>query len=104
MLSTCHQPLMNSYRVEVSGWDSSHAFFVEKSELIWNEESGKRLTLTRSLLPGTMIFVRLLQTTMPVRSISVAYKAEQVTTTPEGHCQFRLHQAEPVSIPEEISQ
>jgi hypothetical protein len=104
MLSTCRQPLTNSYRVEVSGWDSTHTFFVEKSELSWNEESGKHLTLTRALRPGTMIFVRLLQSTMPVRSISVAYRAEQVATTPEGHCQFRLHRAEPLSTPKEISQ
>jgi hypothetical protein len=103
MLLTCRQPLTNSYRVEVSGWDSTHTFFVEKSELSWNEESGKHLTLTRALRPGTMIFVRLLQSTMPVRSISVAYRAEQVATTPEGHCQFRLHRAEPLSIPKEIS-
>ncbi len=103
MLLTCRQPLTNCYRVEVSGWDSSHTFFVEKSELAWNEENGKHLTLTRSLHPGTMIFVRLLQPTMSVRSTSVAYRAELVATTPEGHCQFRLHRAEPISIPKEIS-
>lgn len=104
MLLTCRQPLTNSYRVEVSGWDSSHTFFVEKSELSWNEESGKHLSLTRLLRPGTMIFVLLLQPTTPVRSISVAYKAEHVTTTPEGRHQFRLRRAEPVSIPKEISE
>ncbi len=103
MLLTCRQPLSISYRVEVSGWDSSHTFFVEKSEISWNKGSGKQLTLTRSLRPGTMIFVRLLQPTTPVRPISVAYKAEHVATTPEGHCQFRLHRAEPISIPKEIS-
>jgi hypothetical protein len=104
MLSTCRQPLTNSYRVEVSGWDSTHTFFVEKSELSWDEEGGRHLTLTHSLRPGTMIFVRLLQTTIPARSISVAYRAEQVATTPEGYCQFRLQRAEPLSTPKEISQ
>jgi hypothetical protein len=35
--------ISNSYPVEASGWDIAHIFFVEKSELEWKEESGKRL-------------------------------------------------------------
>ena len=39
-------PITSLYRVEVSGWDKSQTFFVEKSELEWNEESGKHVTLS----------------------------------------------------------
>ena len=48
MLLTEQRLICNSYPVEVSGWDISHMFFVEKSELEWKEESGKYLTLSRS--------------------------------------------------------
>ena len=32
----------NLYRVEVSGWDENKVFFVENSELDWNEDSGRK--------------------------------------------------------------
>ena len=47
-----HLPLASTYSVEVSGWDHSHAFFVERSELTWSEETGKLLMLSRRLPPG----------------------------------------------------
>jgi hypothetical protein len=68
LLST-HHHLTDSYAVEASGWDSDQIFFVEKAELEWNEATGKHLTLTRSLCPGSMIFLRLLQ---PLSSRSLA--------------------------------
>lgn len=94
--SACH-PAASTYRVEVSGWDSSQTFFVEKSELEWNEQTGKHLTLSRSLRSGTMIFVRLLQSTAPDRSCPVPYRAEYIATTPEGARQFRLNHVQPHS-------
>jgi len=97
MLLTCGHPRTRTYRVEVSGWDISHIFFVEKSELSWSEEDGKQITLTRALSPGTMIFVRLLQPTSTDRSVPVPYQAEQVATMSEGFWQYRLHRAEPRS-------
>jgi hypothetical protein len=33
------QALATTYSVEVSGWDHSHAFFVERSELTWSERN-----------------------------------------------------------------
>lgn len=104
MLLTCGHSHTRTYRVEVSGWDVSHIFFVEKSELSWNEESGKQITLTHALSPGTMIFVRLLQPASADRSVSVAYEAEQLASTPEGMWQFRIHRAEPRPVPEETEQ
>lgn len=84
------QRMGSSYRVEVSGWDSSRAFFVEKSELRWDEEAGQQVRLTRSLHPGTMIFVRLLLPYLSERASSVAYRAEQISVTPKGEFEFRL--------------
>lgn len=93
MQSIARQPITNIYSVEVSGWDDSLSFFVEKTELFWNSETDKFLTLSRLLCPGTMIFVRLLQPTTVERSFPVAYRAEAAATTPEGKHQFRVRQA-----------
>ncbi len=87
-------PITNSYPVEASGWGSDQSFFVEKSELEWNEETGKYLTLTRSLSPGAMIFLRLLMPTSRDRSLPVPYHAQAVGLTAEGQRQFRLEQVQ----------
>ena len=97
------QPLSSTYNVEVSGWDNSPSFFVEKTELSWKEETGKFLTLSRLLCPGTMIFVRLLQPIAAERSFPVAYRAEAVATTPEGKHQFRIKRCEPRGVEREGS-
>lgn len=89
------RPIRNSYPVEASGWDIAHIFFVERSELEWREKNGKYLTLSRLLSPGSMIFLRLLQTTSPDRSLPVAYRAKHVGVTLEGQQQFELKQVQP---------
>ncbi len=98
MLLSPSRPLSNTYSVEVSGWDDSHSFFVEKSELFWNEETGKHITLARSLSPGAMIFERLLQPTSLDHSSPVAYWTEPVATAAEGRQQFRLNRVEPRGV------
>jgi hypothetical protein len=95
MLLTVRRPIANSYPIEASGWDDQQSFFVEKCELEWNEEADKHLTLTRSLRPGSMIFVRLLQPTSPARSFPVTYHVQPIGTTPEGQQQFRLSPIQP---------
>lgn len=97
MLLTAQRPLSDTYPVEASGWDSSQSFFVEKAELEWNELTGKRVTLSRSLSPGSMIFLRLLQPMSPDRALPVAYHAQPVGITPEGQRQFRLNPIAPRS-------
>jgi hypothetical protein len=97
MLLTAQRPITDTYPVEASGWDSAQSFFVEKSELEWNEVTGKHLTLSRSLCPGAMIFLRLLQPLSPDRSLPVAYHAQPMGATPEGQQQFRLNQIQPNS-------
>jgi hypothetical protein len=95
VLLTAQQPFTDSYPVEASGWDSAQSFFVEKSELEWNEVTGKHLTLTRSLRPGSMIFLRLLQPISRDRSLPVAYHVQPIGVTPDGQQQFRLDQIQP---------
>jgi hypothetical protein len=88
-------PITSLYRVEVSGWDKSQTFFVEKSELEWNAESGKRLTLSSAVPDGSVVFLRLIQPVSADRSQSVPYEAEFLSVTPEGQNQFRLHPVRP---------
>ena len=97
MLLAAELPLTDTFPVEASGWDSAQSFFVEKAELEWNEVTGKNVTLTRSLSPGSMIFLRLLQPMSPDRSLPVAYHAQPIGVTREGQQQFRLNQIDPRS-------
>ena len=97
MLLASEKPLSTIYSVEVSGWDRTHSFFVEKSELSWSEETGKQLALSRQLSEGEMIFVRLLQPTEGDRAFPVAYEAEPLPATSRGQRQFRLRRAVPRS-------
>jgi hypothetical protein len=95
------QLLASTYCVEVSGWDNSHAFFVERSELQWSEEAGKQLTLSHRLPPGAMIFVRLLQPRDGDRAFPVAYETEALSTGSEKPQQFRLTRVVPRNLPVE---
>jgi len=98
-MAAIERPVLScTYSVEVSGWDSAHAFFVERSELYWNEETGKQLTLSRRLAPGAMVFVRLLQPTDAERAFPVAYEAEALSAASEKPQQFRLTRVVPRCI------
>jgi hypothetical protein len=90
MSLTARHPVKNFYPVEVSGWDASESFFVEKSELEWGEDAGKQLILHRMLREGAHIFVRLIQMFSSERSHPVPYEAHYVGSTADGHWQFRL--------------
>lgn len=96
-----HQPLASTYSVEVSGWDHSHIFFVERSELTWSEETGKLLTLSRRLPPGAMIFVRLLQPADGERAFPVAYETQALSDPGERSQQFRIARVVPRCFPTE---
>ena len=47
------------YAVEISGWDTEHNFFVEKTTLEWSETSGRTILIRRQLQQGALVFVRL---------------------------------------------
>jgi len=97
MLLNARSPITSVYSVEVSGWDSNQSFFVEKSDLEWNEETGKRVVLSRRVREGSILFVRLLQPTAQERSYPVAYVAEAGPSVAlaNGQFQFRLKQILP---------
>lgn len=95
MLSSVRLPVITNYRVEVSGWDSAHNFFVEKSELEWNEDSGKQLNLRRSVRDRSLLFIRLIHSSAAERSQPVAYEAEFLGITRGGEYGFRLHAVPP---------
>jgi hypothetical protein len=81
--------------VEVSGWDEDEVFFVEQSELDWDEYSGKRPTLSRMLSEGSIIYVRPIQPTALHRANPIPYEAEFVGCSSEGNHQFRLNGVQP---------
>jgi hypothetical protein len=95
-------PIISLYRVEVSGWDKSQTFFVEKSELEWNEQSGKHVTLSSAVPDGSVVFLRLIQPLSADRAQSVPFETEFVSVSPDGLNQFRLHPVSPRSVPSGI--
>jgi hypothetical protein len=95
MISPAHHHVTTHYRVEISGWDKNQAFFVEKSELAWSEQSGKQVALHSAIPDGAIIFLKLLQPLRMDRAHPVAYEAELVGVTQHGLHQFRLHSVSP---------
>jgi hypothetical protein len=77
LLSAAH-PASRTYQVEVSGWDQNEAFFVENSELSWDEQAGKQVGLRHMLAKVSMVFVRMLQPVTLERTFPVAYITEYV--------------------------
>lgn len=86
---------LECYRVEVSGWDENQAFFVEKSDLAWDDFAGKHISLHRMLPDGAMVFIRMLQPQGPGQAPPVVYKVEFIGCDPEGQHQFRLSAVHP---------
>lgn len=72
-------PVSARYRIEISGWDVAENFFVEKTNLDWNEEDGKRVYLRRRLRDGAVVFVRLIAPTSLGRTFPVAHQVEEVS-------------------------
>lgn len=91
MLPCARFPGKRLFAVEVSGWDGTEGFFVEKCELEWNEESGKQVALKRELSDNAVLLVRLLQMDESNRSRPVVFEAELLGKTKNGLHQFRLN-------------
>jgi hypothetical protein len=98
MMLSARFPIAGMYRVEVSGWDENQAFFVEKSDLEWNEDSGKLVVLCNAVPDRALVFLRLLQSLGADRSHPVPYEAEFVAVTAEGQRQFRLRPVSPRTV------
>jgi hypothetical protein len=50
-----------TFRVEVSGWDKSDIFSVERSDLESDNFAGRQISLNRMLADGALVVLRLLQ-------------------------------------------
>jgi hypothetical protein len=90
MLRYVKMPQVRRYRVEVSGWDREQNFFVENSDLLWAEESGKVVSLHRALSPEAILFVRLLDPEQADRSHPVVYQAKWLGEAADRSQQFQL--------------
>jgi hypothetical protein len=88
-------PIASNYRVEVSGWDEDEIFFVEKSELSWDDFAGKHISLKHMLGEGALVFIRMLQPTSLQRSFPIAYEAEFIGCDTQGCHEFRLSPVQP---------
>jgi len=97
------QSLTQTGMVEVSGWDEDEVFFVERSELGWDERAGKHLTLSRMLSEGSIIYLRPIQPTAQHRANPIPYEAKFVGCSPEGNRQFRLNGVQPRRSPEDYT-
>jgi hypothetical protein len=88
--------LPQSYRVEVSGWDTSDRFFVEKTTLDWGREADKEISLRSAVCQGCVVFVRLLQAIANSNNFPIAYQAVNVTEREaDGRMRVRLEQLRP---------
>lgn len=86
----------NSYRVEVSGWDASENFFVEKTMLNWGRNERKEIQLRSVLREGSIVFVRLLQPIAGGNNFPIAYQAQRIDPrNPDGHARIHLAQLRP---------
>lgn len=66
-----------SHFVEVSGWDVSEKFFVEKAPLDWGRDGGERISLRSRVREGVVVFVRLIQPVVD-GTYPMAYQATRV--------------------------
>jgi hypothetical protein len=82
-------------RVEVSGWDEAQIFFVEKSDLAWDDFAGKHISLRHMLPDGAMVFVRMLQPDGVRQFPPSVYQVEFIGCDPEGLRQFGLNPMQP---------
>jgi hypothetical protein len=76
-LMECPSQELSGYRVEVSGWDSSDRFFVEKTLFSWVGEE-KEISIRCALRQGSLVFVRLLQPLASHANIPVAYQVNRI--------------------------
>ncbi|HKV23741.1 MAG TPA: hypothetical protein VJN93_04050 [Candidatus Acidoferrum sp.] len=95
MPSTSQIAESRTFAVEVSGWDSSDNFFVERCDLTWHERSGKQVCLRQPVRENTILLVRLLDSGERERSHPIVYKARLIGKTESGLRQFLLHASSP---------
>jgi hypothetical protein len=84
-----------SYRIEVSGWGLDSSFFVEKTDLFWEQSGGKRASLHHTVAEGAVVFVRLLWPESG-NTTPVPYRVSAVEPMDcNGACEIQLDQLRP---------
>jgi hypothetical protein len=85
-----------SYHVEVSGWDVGENFFVEKTTLCWCGDGTKIVFLRTSLHEGSLVFVRLSDSSPNGRGTPVTYQIARISKEQarQGH-EVELKQLHP---------
>lgn len=73
------QNRIGSFTVEVSGWDHDENFFVENTFAEWKDPGEKSVHLRRTIRPGCLLFVRLVDANGNRESYPVAYRARSVS-------------------------
>ena len=81
----------NCCHVEVSGWDEAKIFFVERSDLAWDDFAGKHTSLRHMLHDGALVFVRILQPNGDRQFPPEVYQVEFIGCDSEGLREFRLN-------------
>ncbi len=95
-------PLQNvlptTYRIEISGWDQAEEFFVEKADLEWSEEHGKKVFLRHQLREGAVVFARLIAPSAWGQGFPIAYQVQNLNSVDAaGRSEIRLIQLQPRS-------
>ncbi len=66
------------YPIEISGWNVDGEFFVERTELRWNEKGEKRVSIREAVRDGSVVFARLMLQKSDSAAVPIAYQAELV--------------------------
>ncbi len=74
----CDGMKQGGYRVEVSGWDSEFAFFVERGCIRWDSEGNKYVQISQKLWPGAIVFVRSIRVMNSPASFPATYRVLEV--------------------------
>jgi hypothetical protein len=74
------------YTVEVSGWDHQEDFFVERTQLEWQDQNVKKVVLRNRVRRGAMVFLRLIEPLNPPSLLPVAYRVGQVISSNKRNC------------------
>jgi len=96
--------MRDGYRVEVSGWDASENFFVEKTTLCWGHDTDKEISLRSPVREGSVVFVRLLQRSVNTDTIPIAYRVAALAEKDGSGCAIaRLVQLYPRAALKELA-
>ena len=71
-------------RVEISGWDLSERFFVERARVVDLQERGKKVVLHREVRVGGLVFLRLLTHADAQMTFPVAFRVRELRQAQPG--------------------